>query len=168
MFKFAWGVSVLAVSGCASIVAGGPAHVSVTSNPAGAAVFLNDRQAGQTPMVVELASNLPKAEISLELPGFETVRLTRNKQLNGWVWGNILIGGLLGVAIDYATGAAHRFDDTPINVDFKPGENVVTDKPQLSDADCKEQRRRIFAEAMDIQDAQQRLKVLRTAPVCAP
>lgn len=170
MFKFAWGVRVLAVagmaSGCASMVASGPAHLSVTSNPAGASVYLNDLPAGATPMVVDLASDLPKAEIRLELPGFETVRLTRDKKLNGWVWGNILLGGVLGVAIDFATGAAHRFDDTPVAVDLTRGVGDQVEPPQLSEAECKEQRHRIFVDAMDIQDPRLRLKKLRTAPVC--
>jgi hypothetical protein len=171
----AWvAVALSLTSGCASLVANGPVHVPVTSRPAGATVFLNDQPAGQTPMVVDLKSSLPRAELRLELPGFESVRVTRGKKLNGWVWGNLIIGGLIGIAIDFASGAAQRFDGTPINVELKPGDGEPVRQlappqpapPLVSDADCKEQRRIVLAEAMDIQNAELRLKKLRTAPIC--
>lgn len=123
-------------------------------------------------MVIDLDSKLPRAELRLELPGFESIRLTRRKKLNNWVWGNVLFGGLIGVAVDFATGAAHRFDSTPVDVELRPGDGEHVGQsppplpPRLSDADCKDQRHRIFAEATDIQDQKLRLKKLRTAPVC--
>ena len=42
-----------------------------------------------------------------------TVRLRSTS--NGWVFGNVLLGGIMGLLIDYGTGAAYTL--TPDNVD---------------------------------------------------
>jgi uncharacterized protein YceK len=158
---------VCVASGCATIMSRGPDHVSVTTNPAGATVFVGDQPVGQTPMVVTLDRKLEQAAFRLELPGFEPVILARGKRLNGWVWGNLMLGGLIGIVIDFSTGAARRFDDTPIEVGLKPsGGGAALPSPGLADADCLEKRHRIFVDAQDIQNRDDRMKMLRTAPVC--
>jgi hypothetical protein len=148
----------------------GPDHVSVTTNPAGAKVFVGDQQVGQTPTVVTLDRKADKAVFRLELAGFEPVTVARDKQLNGWIWGNILLGGIIGLVIDFSTGAAHRFDETPIEVGLSPsgskGAALPPPAPALTDEECREQRHRIFVDAQSIQDPRDRMTMLRTAPVC--
>lgn len=36
--------------------------------------------------------------------------------MNGWVWGNLAFGGIVGVAIDIADGAAKNLSPNAINV----------------------------------------------------
>ena len=40
------------------------------------------------------------------------------RPLGGWLFGNILIGGLIGIAIDFLTGSAYKLTPTTVDVDF--------------------------------------------------
>jgi hypothetical protein len=112
---------IAALSGCATIMAGGPDHVPVNSNPPGAAVYVDNQLVGQTPMVVTLNREHSAGVIRVEAPGYVPVTVVRAKGINGWFWANLCIGGVIGMVIDLVTGDVKAFDDTPIAVGMTPG-----------------------------------------------
>lgn len=108
--------ALLLASGCASIVDGGPNNLRVGSTPPGAKVTVINKEGvsvtqGTTPITVSLkrgAGFFTPATYRLvfEQPGYETTETTVKARLNGWYFGNIIFGGLLGILIiDPATGA---------------------------------------------------------------
>lgn len=158
-------VALTALSGCATMMAGGPDRVPVSSNPSKALVYVDNAHVGQTPMMVTLDRAKPKAEIRLEQPGFAPVIITREKVTNGWIFGNILIGGLIGIIIDTVNNNASKFEDTPIAVGFggHPAPGPESD-PRV--ADCKQLRKQRLQEAMKLTDKRERLEEIRRAPTC--
>lgn len=53
--------------------------------------------------------------ISLSLDGYETRKVNLECKVNGWYFGNLLIGGVIGMLIVYpATGAMYKLDNTGI------------------------------------------------------
>lgn len=44
-------------------------------------------------------------------PGYETASALNPSGIEPWVFGNFLIGGLVGWGIDSATGADNRYED---------------------------------------------------------
>jgi len=76
-------VLLLAFSGCATIMAGGPDRVPVSTNPPGATVFVDDIPAGQTPVMITLDRQHSRGVIRIELPGFEPVTVVRSKDIQG-------------------------------------------------------------------------------------
>ena len=74
----------VATAGCATIVAGGPDHVPVNTNPPGAYVYVNGQVVGQTPVVVALDRHASESTIQIAMPGFQPIILTREKSFNGW------------------------------------------------------------------------------------
>ena len=53
---------------------------------------------------------------TLSHQGYETKKINVECRVNGWYFGNILIGGLLGMLIvDPATGAMYRLDSEGIS-----------------------------------------------------
>ncbi len=156
-------LAVLALSGCATMMAGGPDHVHVATNPAGATVFVDNAPVGQTPTTVTLDRAKPKAEIRLELAGFAPITVTRGKSLNGWIWGNLLLGGLIGVLVDVAANNSEKFDDEPISVGF--GANPPPG-PEARIAECTKKREQHIEEARKLPDKRERIAALRRAPVC--
>jgi len=112
---------VTALSGCATIMAGGPDHIPVNTNPPGAAVYVDNMLVGQTPMVVTLNREHSAGVIRLEAPGYAPLTVVRGKNINGWFWVNICTTGLVGIVIDLVTGDVKAFDDTAINVGMTPG-----------------------------------------------
>ena len=117
----------LLFSGCATIFGKSAYPVSIRTTPAGATVSITDKKSkevfkGTTPATVTLKSGagfFSKAEyqVKLSAPGFGEQIIPVNYKLNGWYFGNLLIGGLLGMLIiDPATGAMWKLDTAPIDV----------------------------------------------------
>lgn len=156
-------LALLALSGCATLVAGGPDHVHVATNPAGATVFVDNAAVGKAPTTVTLDRAKPKVEIRLELAGFAPVTVTRGKSVNGWLLGNVFLGGLIGLLVDIAVNNGEKFDDEPIAVGF--GANPPPG-PEARIAECTKKREQYIEDARKLPDKRDRLAALRKAPVC--
>jgi hypothetical protein len=111
---------LVASSGCATIMAGGPDQVPIQTNPPGATVYVNGVAVGQTPIVVSLNRSTDVSDIRIMAAGFQPVEMQRYKEINGWFWAN-LCWGVVPMIIDVATGDMKRFDDTPIAIGLTPG-----------------------------------------------
>ena len=123
MKKLFIAVAVLAsLQGCASIVGDSQYPVAIESEPAGAAFELRDSTGhmidqGVTPHTVTLKSStgyFQRAEYSvlLKKPGYDNQTVPIHASISGWYWGNILIGGLVGMlAVDPATGAMYKLPE---------------------------------------------------------
>jgi len=113
-------VAVLAFSGCATLMAGGPDRFPVSTNPPGATVFVDNVPVGQTPTMVALDRQHSSGVIRIELPGFAPIAIVRTKNVNGWFWANLCFGSLIGIVVDLVTGDVKAFDDGPIAIGLTP------------------------------------------------
>ena len=115
-------LSFVMVTGCSSIVSKSEYSVAVNSAPDGANFTITDRagqkvHSGITPSSITLKSSAGyfKGEtftIALNKEGFAQKTYTLNSSVDGWYWGNILFGGLIGMLIvDPATGAMYNLPD---------------------------------------------------------
>lgn len=106
---------------CASIVSKSNWPFYVESTPRGASISIVNKKGvevykGTTPAVLKLRSGSgffgkESYTVLLQHPGFAEKKLNVECKVNGWYFGNILIGGLLGMLIvDPATGAMYRLD----------------------------------------------------------
>ena len=100
---------VLAVgsTGCATIMHGTRQDVSITSVPSGAAVTVNGQDKGKTPIAVELARK-DKHLVKVELAGYLPFEQYLVRKVSGWVWGNLVFGGIPGLAVDAITGGLYK------------------------------------------------------------
>ena len=114
-------------SSCATIFGKSSYPVSINSNPSGATVSITDKKGkevykGASPATVILKSGagfFSKAEYQVKISSTNYAEqiFPVNYKLNGWYFGNLLIGGVLGMLIvDPATGAMWKLDTPPINV----------------------------------------------------
>ena len=112
-------VSIVAsTSSCASIMSGTKQAVTITSDPSGAEISIDGKSAGKTPLTVELRRKEDHVIKAIGVGGGEaTVTTTRGS--NGWIWGNILFGGLIGLIIDLSNGAAKRFSPDTYHLQLK-------------------------------------------------
>ncbi|QNE40789.1 hypothetical protein F1C16_15060 [Hymenobacter sp. NBH84] len=111
--------ATLALGSCASIVSKSRYPVAINSVPVGADVTVTNRAgkevfAGKVPTAVMLKSGAGffKKEIytlTFKKAGYDDRQMTLEANLNGWYFGNIVFGGLIGMLIvDPATGAMYR------------------------------------------------------------
>jgi len=109
----------MGASGCATILAGGPDHVQITTDPP-AQVFVDDQFAGTTPGIVTLDRRHSHGRIRIQAPGYQPVLVTRDKTINGLFWANLCLSGGTGLIVDLVTGDWQRFDDSPILINLTP------------------------------------------------
>lgn len=135
-------------SSCATIFGKSSYPVSISTSPSGANVSIADKKGreiykGQSPATVTLKSSagfFSRAEyrVTLTAPGFTERIVPINYKLNGWYFGNIFIGGLLGMLIiDPATGAMWKLETPPIFVTLNK-ETVSANEPSLKIMDLKD------------------------------
>jgi hypothetical protein len=118
-------LTVLSMSGCASIVSKSSWPVTVQSNPTGAKCVIAKEngiqlQTGVTPMTFTLNSSngffqSARYVITCDKEGYQTSKTELSSSLNGWYWGNILFGGLIGLLIvDPATGSMWKLEEVQV------------------------------------------------------
>jgi len=58
--------------------------------------------------------------------GYQDTSATVTSGTSGWVWGNLLAGGIIGGVVDFATGAAYKFSDDTLTVNMTPLPQVAS------------------------------------------
>lgn len=96
----------LLMTGCASIMHGTKQDVGISSTPTNARVTVNNMPLGQTPLVAKLARG-DNHIVKIELDGYQPFEATLTKKVSGWVWGNIVFGGIIGLAVDAMSGGLY-------------------------------------------------------------
>lgn len=100
-------ISFVVLAACATIMHGTRQSVGITSTPSAATVSDNGQLLGKTPMVAELTRKADH-RIRIELENFEPYEMVLTRHVSGWIFGNLLLGGLIGIVIDAADGAIYK------------------------------------------------------------
>lgn len=111
----------LIIAGCATIFKGSDHEIKINSTPSQAKVVIKTtagivRWEGVTPATTKL----PKKDeyiaiISLQGYKDKEVGITHTG-IEGWFWGNLLCGGVIGIVVDLTNGAMHTMSPNEINV----------------------------------------------------
>jgi hypothetical protein len=115
-----------ALSGCATIVHGGPRAISVASTPPGAKVSIYDRtnvlvEMNTTPFVARLITKYgyfraQHYRLVFEMPGHATAEVNLTSSVSGWYFGNLIFGGVIGMLIvDPLTGSMYNLSPEKID-----------------------------------------------------
>lgn len=106
-------------TGCATLFGPSKHTVAVSSEPSGADVYVNGFKMGQTPTELSLKAD-KSYTIEYRKDGYQNVaRVINTKVGAGWLVLDIL-GGLLPVVIDAATGNWNSFDQDAVNAVLEP------------------------------------------------
>jgi uncharacterized protein YceK len=116
----------LLLSSCASIVSGSKQNINFNSTPSGATVWVDDVNLGVTPVIAQLERIKKNQKVKIELQGYKPYELILNRKTNGWIWGNILFGGIIGIIIDASSGAMYRL--TPDQIEAQLANGVVMNR----------------------------------------
>jgi hypothetical protein len=128
-------ISISALSACSSIISKSDYPVAINSSPDGASFVLENRagekvHSGNTPSTITLSSSAGyfKGEtytLTLNKEGYGSKVYTINSSVDGWYFGNILLGGLIGMLIvDPATGAMYNLPER-VDVSLDPQSALV-------------------------------------------
>jgi len=100
--------------GCATIVEGASQVVRIETDPPGASCsILRDglvvSSIPSTPATISLFKDNGELSLQCNKPGYLDVESKQSAEFSGMTFGNILFGGLIGVAIDAGSGATHKY-----------------------------------------------------------
>lgn len=109
--------ALLQLTGCASIVSGTNQALTVeTRTEAGALSGANCKLSNNkgmwyltSPGSTTVNRSFEDLSISCDKPDYKTGLLTVKSSTKGMAFGNILFGGVIGVGVDVATGAAYDY-----------------------------------------------------------
>ena len=101
------GTSLL--TGCATIMNGDMVNVPVYSTPSGATVVINGATY-TTPTTAVVPRGQGDFKLHVEKEGYQPVDIMLTQSVDGWLWGNIIFGGLIGLAVDFITGDAYDLE----------------------------------------------------------
>lgn len=132
MRKYLFLISLLAaivfLSGCATIMTGTTQKVPVNSNPSGAVAKVDGGMAAVTPTIFNLERKIDHTiEISKE--GYRVATVILRHTLSGATAGNLLVGGIIGVAVDGMSGAMFKLVPERVDVNLEKMEET---KEQIS------------------------------------
>ncbi len=113
----------IALVGCASIIHGTSQQIGIGSTPSGAKVTVSGQSFGITPTITDL-NRKDNHIVKIELVGYLPYETTLTKQVSGWVWGNILFGGLIGLAVDAISGGLYNLSPEQIQATLNKEANA--------------------------------------------
>jgi hypothetical protein len=70
-------------------------------------VWVDKQQLGVTPTIAKL-SRKDNHIIRMELAGYQPFEATITRSVSGWVVGNLVFGGLIGLAVDAISGGLYK------------------------------------------------------------
>lgn len=112
-------VILLTLSGCATVTRGTEEALVIESEPSGAQVKLSNGMTGTTPtsFKVKRKDNLI---VTVSKKGYETASINVTSQVAGAggaaMAGNVLVGGIIGAAVDASTGAMNELKPNPVKI----------------------------------------------------
>lgn len=115
-------VLAILLSGCASIVHGPTQTVRVSSEPAGATVYLNGEEQGATPLELDLDRDA-RYVLRLEHPSHTPQSRTLRRGADVWAIAGLVLWGPFGpvsIGVDWVTGAL--YEQRPSSVFIRLGE----------------------------------------------
>ena len=125
MGRLTCAAAALALSGCATITQGSKQSVYFNTAPTGAKCSIERTGDGIlypefiTPQSLEVSKDKDELIIKCRKPGYEDAFIRTDSTFQSWTLGNLLIGGIFGLGLDFASGAANQY----------PGQVVIPLKP---------------------------------------
>lgn len=162
---FAVALAAGLVSGCATVTQGVTQPLTVNTDPPGASCTVNrdDKTMGvvnPTPGTLQLEKGWAALTIACQKEDHGDEVARHDSELQGWTFGNIIIGGLIGFVIDAASGAMRKYPSFVTVVLTPRAFASAEDRDRYFDT----RRERVLREASD---AEARLKSSCQPETCA-
>lgn len=113
----------LLVTGCASITRGTTDQVQIQSQPSGAEAHTSMGHTCVTPCSLQF-SRKDEFVVTVSKPGFHSVEIPVKSQVGGagaaGFAGNVVLGGVVGMGVDAATGATLEHFPNPVIATLEP------------------------------------------------
>jgi predicted RNA-binding Zn-ribbon protein involved in translation (DUF1610 family) len=146
---------IMSLTGCATVMTGKYQSIPVTSDPPGVKVRADTGETIVTPGKFNLMRN-EEHTLMAECPGYEPQQLKLHNKAQGWVWGNVLLGGGIGLIVDCVSGASDELIPKEIHFNFA--------NPQLTTREAVKAEKSPTKNSQEIPDSASYKKQTQTEP----
>ena len=119
MFKsiklIVWALALFTLTSCGALFNSSPKQIPVNSDPPGAEIYVDGFPMGSTPTTLSLKKN-KDYRVEIRKEGFKTQYYTINSKVSGGFVILDILGGIIPVVVDAATGAWKVLDTDQISV----------------------------------------------------
>ena len=127
----------LLLTGCATFLNDDHQMVAFSSEPDGATVKVDGVAMGKTPSAIPVPRKGGDKVVSFELDGYKTLMLELDNNIHAAGFGNLLLGGIIGIGVDAISGRAGSYQNT-VHVMLERGSGTVSiDSDSLQEAQEK-------------------------------
>ena len=82
-------------------------------------VALNNGTEYTSPATVQAPRGKGDFKLHVEKEAYKPVDILLRQSADGWLWGNVLLGGLIGLAVDFITGDAYDLDPEVVSCELQ-------------------------------------------------
>lgn len=109
---------LLMLTSCATIMHGTRQSIGISSNPSNANIWVDQNYVGTTPIIVDMTRK-DNHVVTIDLEGYQPYQVTLTRSLSGWVFGNIVFGGIIGLAVDAISGGIYKLTPEQIQAEMR-------------------------------------------------
>lgn len=111
---------LLFTQSCGTIIQGSTQQIGFSSSPTNASVTINGNSYGVTPLLVDLKRKQAHIVV-IELDGYLPYETNLTRSTSGWVLGNIIFGGLIGLVVDASAGGMYKLSPEQVRAELSSG-----------------------------------------------
>lgn len=120
-------IGILFIAACATIMNSDMVSVPVYTTPSGAKLVINGMEY-TSPATVQAPRGKGDFKLHVEKKGYKPVDILLRQSLDGWLWGDIILGGLIGLAVDFITGDAYDLDPEVVSCELQKDVSISKTK----------------------------------------
>jgi len=122
---------------CATIVSGTTDEMSFNSEPQGVEVTVGGKIIGKTPLTVQLDKKSEQI-VEFNLEGYKRQTRSLTTTMDGWFWGNIVLGGPIGSTTDGISGSVNEYSPNQYYVTMvadssNPVNSITSEKSKVKE-----------------------------------
>jgi hypothetical protein len=122
-------VSILSLTGCATLFTGTSDDININSNPSGAEIKIDGITVGKTPAVLTVKRpGFSDKEVVLKLDGYEKRTFILKKSIN--IVAILNLSNIIGWAIDIVTGSIYKYEPRAYEMELETLAFNIDDLPQ--------------------------------------
>lgn len=112
-------LSVLTLAGCATIVDGGPDTINLMTSDGSRVQAQVNSKSGTQQLTLPTLISVPKSCSDVTIQVIESDKVQQSvavasSSVNPWIFGNIVFGGLIGLAVDAMTGDICTYNNSVV------------------------------------------------------
>ena len=111
-------LSTLLIVACATIMNEEMVSVPVYTTPSGANLTINGMEY-TSPATIQAPRGKGDFKLHIEKEGYKPVDILLTQSCDGWLWGNIVFGGLIGLAVDFISGDAYDLEPEVVSKELQ-------------------------------------------------